>query len=349
MTDLDKSGTDIFATEDPFSPAIPHGGWPRFQILSLDGGGLKGIFAAAILAAFEADLGIRIADRFDLIAGTSTGGLIALGLGAGLTPTELVDLYVDLGPRIFHDALSLKRLRQILRPKHDSSGLRSALDDVFGDRTLADSTKRLVIPSFNLGEDRVHIFKTPHHPRLTRDWRVSMVDVALATSAAPSFFAVHRLDHARLIDGGVWANNPAAVAVAEARSMLGVPLDAIRLFSLGATTDLRHRHGRLDRGGLIQWARAGTILDIVLGGQSSGTNDLVLHLVGRDRVLRLNPHVPPGLFSLDRADAQELIGKASTHSRTASPTFKHMFCGHTATEFIPFNQEREESADVGHA
>ncbi len=73
----------------------------RFQILSLDGGGIKGLFSAAVLASIEEDLGIRITDHFDLVTGTSTGGIIALGLGIGLRPREIVEFYVREGPRIF--------------------------------------------------------------------------------------------------------------------------------------------------------------------------------------------------------------------------------------------------------
>src|SRR5687768_16236358 len=112
----------------------------RFQILALDGGGLKGLFAAAVLAEFERDLKVSLVDHFDLICGTSTGGLIALGLGAGMTPAEIVDFYVTTGPQIFPRR---SWMRQVFSAKHEPGPLRAALEEIFGDRVLRDSKKRL--------------------------------------------------------------------------------------------------------------------------------------------------------------------------------------------------------------
>ncbi|RKX57992.1 MAG: hypothetical protein DRP28_05685, partial [Thermodesulfobacteriota bacterium] len=180
----------------------------RFQILSLDGGGIKGLFSAAVLAFLEEDHGLRIADHFDLIVGTSTGGIIALALGMGMRPREIVRFYIQKGPEIFV-ANRLFGIKRFFRSKYDNDGLESALKDCFGEKRLADSVKRLVIPSYNIGEDDVYLFKTPHHERLKRDYKVPVWKVALATSAASTYFpSCLKLDHIRLVDGGVWANNP---------------------------------------------------------------------------------------------------------------------------------------------
>ena len=163
----------------------------RFQILSLDGGGFRGMFSAAVLARLEEDLGMRIADHFDLIAGTSTGGIIALGLGLGLSPREITAFYTEHGPRIFRD-------RTRTRPCGDCSGpsttraAKEALPGVFGERTFGESTKRLVITSYNMAADDVYLFRTPHLPTLKRDWRENAVNVALATSAAPTYLPAIR-------------------------------------------------------------------------------------------------------------------------------------------------------------
>ncbi|MDG4778937.1 patatin-like phospholipase family protein [Micromonospora sp. WMMD961] len=126
----------------------------RFQILSLDGGGLRGMFSAAVLARLEEDLGIRVTDHFDLIAGTSTGGIIALGLGLGMTPREILEFYTDLGPRVFRDRSRLRGLRHLVRAKYAAGPLRAALTEVLGERTFGESTKRLVITSYNVGRRR---------------------------------------------------------------------------------------------------------------------------------------------------------------------------------------------------
>jgi uncharacterized protein len=112
------------------------------------------------------------------------------------------------------------------------------LEGVLGENKLGDSAKRLVIPAWDAQMDAVYIFKTPHHQRLMCDWRIPMVDVALATSAAPLYFPAARVDGHRLIDGGVWANNPSVVAITEAVSMLDVPLRAIRVLNVGTIDQL---------------------------------------------------------------------------------------------------------------
>ena len=114
----------------------PGPGWPLTDSRSwpLDGGGLRGMYTAAVLARLEEDLGIRIVDHFDLIAGTSTGGIIALGLGLGMTPREILEFYVAHGPRIFRDRTRLRSLRRISRTKYSAAPLRAALDEVLGDR-----------------------------------------------------------------------------------------------------------------------------------------------------------------------------------------------------------------------
>ena len=187
----------------------------RFQILSLDGGGIRGVFSAAILAAIEKDLKVNLTDHFDLIAGTSTGGIIAIALGLGLRPAEILEFYRAHGPKIFGNPLRWRSAQWWLRRKYRPAALESGLKAVFADRLFGHSTKRLVVPSYNLGEDDVYIFRTPHAERLRRDLTVPAWQVALATSAAPTYFpACRAVDGMRLIDGGVWANNPAVEIVA---------------------------------------------------------------------------------------------------------------------------------------
>jgi hypothetical protein len=187
-----------------------------FQILSLDGGGLKGLFSAAVLAQLESDTGVELAEHFDLIAGTSTGGLIALGLGAGMRPIDIVEFYVREGPKIFADPVGTKAVRRSYRSKFHPDPLIRALRNCFGDRLLGDSRKRLVIPSYSLADDDVYVFRTPHHQRLKRDYRVEMWRVGMATAAAPTYFPAFRgVDGIPIVDGGVWAGKRPCVYVVE--------------------------------------------------------------------------------------------------------------------------------------
>lgn len=312
----------------------------RFQILALDGGGFRGMFSAAVLARLEEDLGVRIADHFDLIAGTSTGGIIALGLGLGLSPQQILEFYTEHGPRIFRDRSRLRGLKHLMRAKYSAEPLRAALTEVFGERTFGESTKRLVITSYNVAADDVYLFRTPHLPGLKRDWREKAVNVALATSAAPTYLPGMPLDGARLVDGGIWANNPAMVALTEAVGPLSVPLDTIRVFSLGTTTDVRHRHRRLDRGGLLPWAR--DAVEVLMRAQSESAAKQVRHFVGKDDVLRLNPTVPTGALALDDVDTTTLSGWAGHVSRDVSPAVHRTFCDHLAPAFVPLHSARKE-------
>ncbi|MEI2652146.1 MAG: patatin-like phospholipase family protein [Microthrixaceae bacterium] len=132
-----------------------------------------------------------------------------------------------------------RRPRQLTAPIYDHGALRTALTNVLGGQILGNSTKRLVIPAWDVQRGSVHIFKTPHNTRLARDWRIPMVDIAMATSAAPLYFPAARVDGHRLIDGGVWANNPSVVAIAEAVSMLDQPLSSIRVLNVGTVDQPR--------------------------------------------------------------------------------------------------------------
>ncbi|MDV3136375.1 CBASS cGAMP-activated phospholipase [Mycobacterium sp. 29Ha] len=309
----------------------------RFQVLALDGGGAKALFTAHVLARLEADLGVCIADAFDLIAGTSAGGVIALALGAGIRPAEIVEHYASLTTRVFPYG-RWSRWRYLARPwTHTYSGavLRQALDEVLGSRLLGQSHKRLVIPSWDVQRGEVHLFKTPHHERLRRDWQIPMVEVAMATTAAPSYFPAAVVDGQRLVDGGVWANNPSVVAIGEAVSMLDVPLNRIRVLNIG-TVDQRNPHPkRFDVGGWATWATTATPLMLAASGR--GAQGTAMHLVGAHNYARFDVTVPGALFTLDRADAAALAGLAAGQSRVLSPIFGESFHGHQADTYTPMH------------
>ena len=309
----------------------------RFQVLSLDGGGIRGLYAAAVLAELEDFLGRPATSYFDLIAGTSTGGIIALALGAGLSPREIVEFYVIESPRLFRNTLGSRTALHLVRRKYSDRPRRDSFKHVLGDRTMQDSAKRLLIPSYDLDKGRVHIFKTRHNDRLVTDWKVPMWEVAMATTAAPTYFPVYSLrnEQTRLADGGVWANNPVALAVAEAHSMLHVPLSGVRVLSLGTTATVADHPRRLNRGGVLQWLRGNSLVEVLLRGQSRGATGLAEHLVGRDNVVRADTLVPPQFCHLDRADTRFLLGLASGDARDLTRRFDEVLGDHSAPAFTP--------------
>lgn len=326
-------------TGDP--SASPPGQEP-FQVLALDGGGARALFTAHVLARLEADLGVRITDHFDLIAGTSAGGILALGLGAGLTPAEIVERYTNLAERVFPQSRRApwRFGARALGPVYSGVLLRKVLTEVLGHRLLGESTKRLIIPSWDVQRAEVHIFKTPHHPRLRRDAKIAMVDVAMATTAAPTYFEAANVDGQRLVDGGVWANNPSVVAIGEAVSMLDVDLDDIRVLNVG-TLDQRINHAeRLDTGGWLNWAKPAA--NFMMTAASRGAQGTAAHLVGKDDFVRFDALVPGNVFTLDRASPEALAGLAAGQSRFLSPLFTERFAEHFASPFTPSSLPRDD-------
>jgi uncharacterized protein len=193
-----------------------------FKVLSIDGGGIKGLYSARILEHFEDRFNCRIADHFDLVCGTSTGGLIALGISLKIPIGLISNLYYRRGQQIFPQRNNLlTSLKQLfLRSKYGNSELKKALEEMFGESTLDDSNCLLCIPAFSLTDGRPFIFKYDHvEGNLCRDGRTRYVDIALATSAAPSYLPIVTIDaydRKQFIDGGVYANNPTLIGVVEA-------------------------------------------------------------------------------------------------------------------------------------
>ncbi len=310
---------------------------PRFQILSLDGGGLKGLFSAAYLAEWEAHTGRRVVEAMDMISGTSTGGIMALALGAGFSAQDLVDLFCEHGEAIFptESLAAIGLVRQAIGSRYSDEPLTTVLRDRFGDRRLGDSVVRLIVPAYHV-ESGIHIFKTPHHPRLRMDYRERMADVAQATSAAPTFLPPMVLDCGlRLIDGGMWANNPVQIAVTEALGYLGKSKECIAALRVGTTTEaLRKDEYPENPGG---WGSKS--LDLFIGtmmrGQSQAASGGVQQLLGSERFIEIDPLVAPSDYRLDRL-SKELIGLAkSVFRHTVSELGEKRFLDHKAAPYSP--------------
>lgn len=318
---------------------------PR-RILSIDGGGIKGVFPAAFLADIEDKLDKPLVDHFDLIIGTSTGGIIALGLGMGLTAKGILAFYEDRGPEIFRGNRALGLLKWLGAAKYDPTPLRNALIDVFGERLLGESKTRLVIPSLDLETGQVHVKKTAHHPRFERDYLERVVDVALATAAAPTYFPTHRSAVGiPLIDGGMWANNPMGAAAVEALGVLEWTKGDIRLLSVGCTeSPLSVAAYRRSRLGLNYWATR--LIHVIMAGQSSASIGTAQLLLGHDNVHRVSPVVGGNRFKLDRAKYIEALrALGASEARTQLPLIRDkIFSGPPAEPFQPYRTLVEEQA-----
>ena len=334
--------------EDEYANAGASG--QRFQILSLDGGGLKGLFTAAYLAEWEAHTGRRVVDAMDLIAGTSAGGIIALGLGAGYHAHELVGFFRERGRTIFPkeriEAVGL--CRQALGKRYTAEPLESALDEYFGDRLLGDSRVRLIIPAYH-AESGIHLFKTAHHPRLRVDWRKRMSVIARATGAAPTFLPPLELDPGlRLIDGGVWADNPVQIAVTEALGYLGQPQECVAALRIGTTTEAVRKGRYPKRLRPIGHKAVSLFTEIMMRGQSQAASGGVRQLLGPDRFVEVDPMVAPGDYRLDRL-SEDLIGMAKASFRkTVSELGEKQFLQHRAPPFSPNHTDAKDHTHGQH-
>ncbi len=311
----------------------------NFQILSLDGGGVKGVFTAAVLTVIEEDLSVRVADHFDLIAGTSTGGIIAIGLGLGLRPAEILNFYETYGPKIFKNYFGWTFLCWLFRSKYPQDALKASLrsDNVFGELLFGASSKRLVIPSYSLTKDQPYLFRTPHCEHLRQDWKVEAWKVALATSAAPTYFPVcQEINGIRHIDGGIWANNPTMVGITEAHRFLNAPLDKISVFNICPLSDVRNRPKWLSNAGIALWAIPGHITDVIMRSQSTGIFNQSSNLLADNQVFRLDPCVQGKVYSLDGAKSiQEITAIGREVARHLVPELKNRFFGHLAAPYEP--------------
>jgi hypothetical protein len=306
------------------------------RILTIDGGGIKGVFPAAFLAAIEDEIGRPVVEHFDLVAGTSTGGIIALALGLGMSARDVLQLYLETGHQIFPRRRLPRQLRGLLRARYSNAPLREVLQRAFGDRRLGESRTRLVIPSMDLAAERVHVYRTSHHPDFVRDYKLKAVEVALATVAAPSYFPIHLSEEGLpYVDGSLWARNPLGIAVIEAIGVLGWPREEIEVLSVGCTSQhLALSWQKRISMGAGYWAAR--IADVFMKAQSSAAIVTANALVGADRVVRVNPEMSHHRFTLDGAEHMPLLARLGRHeAHIRLPDLKPLFFAAKADPFFP--------------
>lgn len=288
-----------------------------YRILAIDGGGVRGIVPAIVLERLAAEPQLAgFLDRVDLLAGTSTGGLLALALAAGLPPTRIRALYAERASAIFDDSWldDLVDLGQLRGAQYDLDPLRRELTAVFGDATLGDLERRVLITAFDL--DNEDLAQRTWKPKLFHnfpgegsDRGARVVDVALATSAAPTYFPSSQ----GYIDGGVYASNPAMCALAQTQDRRYAPtppLDEVVLLSLGTGTTLQYIQGETHDWGYLQWLRP--LVALMLDGTGSVAAYQCEQLLGA-RHHRFAPVFPAGItVNLDDAGKVGYLAEFAT-------------------------------------
>jgi len=275
------------------------------RVLSIDGGGIRGLIPALVLAEIEKRSDRRIFELFDLIAGTSTGGILACALCAPdpLPAEQLVGLYEDEGPAIF-DRSVWQRIRSadgLLDEKYGAGALDRALERFLSDKRLAEARPDLLVPAYNMGDPGPYFFKSRKARDEGEDFPLSQV--ARATSAAPTYFEPYELTGEALVDGGVFAANPAMCAFAEV--MRFQPSADVFLLSLGTGQRTRKRSfGQIRNWGLIEWAKP--ILDVVFDGVSDAVDYQLQHALDTGHYWRLQVELDQASDDLDDASADNL-------------------------------------------
>ena len=307
-------------------------------ILSIDGGGIKGVIPARIIEELEKDtyLGQPISQFFDIVAGTSTGGLIALGVtipkdGSAVprTGAELVDVYRKQGKKIFPDSGSFRKtLSDVVRTlsgygqaKFSPSGLNGVLKKLFASKTLADisQSKTLLITSYDMTLPGPRVFSS----RENGDKGLAAAALARATSAAPTFFPARQIGDDGFVDGGVFANNPALVAFAEAAAQR--PDDYYILISLGTGRNAqRYSYNQLKDWSEIEWISP--LVQIMFAGGSATTHETLTRLASISHsklkyYKRINIDISPDEDTLDNAEKAESLWKR-TEEQLTTPDLK---------------------------
>ena len=285
------------------------------RILSIDGGGVRGLIPALILSKLEKITGRPISSLFDLIAGTSTGGILALGLTMpdddgrpAHTAEQMAAIYEQESNKIFAPSF-LHRFRPLTEQKYGSEGIERVLDQYFGSARLKDSLTSVLVPSFEIERYFPFFFKSDN-ARIDPAYDFAIKDVARATSAAPTYFEPHRIsastrgDYYALIDGGVFANNPAACALVEAMKR-HPQAEEFLVVSLGTGGRLSSLpFSKAKSWGLAQWAKP--VFDVVLDGGSATVDYQLQQLSKPGQYFRFQPILDEGSMAMDKTDPENL-------------------------------------------
>lgn len=302
----------------------------RYSLLTIDGGGIRGAIPARVLEEIETRMQRPVCELFDMVAGTSTGGIIALGLckpsadgqGPAYRASDLLELYVDHGRELFPDSILLKirSLGGLADVRYPIEPLERLMKDRFEDANLSEALAEVVIPSYDLSKPGPFFFKRSYTLE-DGSFDVKMWQVARATSAAPTYFEPAQVaefkdegEHA-LVDGGVYANNPAVAAYSDAVELWGEDAE-IHVVSIGTgqPPDTHPQHGGIpvpykdaQRWGLARWAHP--MLEVVFDGVAKAVEYQMLRLCKEHGALhyqRLQSSLPTASHAMDDASPENI-------------------------------------------
>lgn len=347
----------------------------HFQILAFDGGGIRGAFGLGFLQELESGMDRKVRDCFDLIAGTSTGAITAMGLGIGHGGSEMVDFYQRFAEKIFKpeppfepDQMLFRHMYNVVhtlvestgeadldhffRARYSAENLRECLDEGFYGLQMKDIVgPRVIVPSTNLTTGEPYVFGTPHLPSHLPDAELKVVDVLMATTAAPTYFPHHVMPNGEaFVDGGLWANSPGLLGLGEALRLqqlcvgdhCAMPFSTndIFLLNIGSGTTKFSMTPPGKEAGSLYWAQK--IADVMMSNQVQGMQ-VPLRFLLADRVKSINFDLPDETWKLDAVQhMDEIMELGRQAARDHRSELEDIFLNHTPDPYQRIDDSQKD-------
>jgi uncharacterized protein len=267
-----------------------------FTVLTLSGGGYLGLHEAVLLRELERALHRPIADAFDLICGSSIGAVAAMALAVGTPARDIEAGFLQHGSRIFpgHQWRSipplayLANIRYMFRSRYRGEAVGETVDAIIGaQRTLSEARTRLVVPVINASTGRLEVIKTPHNPQNWYYADLRMSEIAMAATAAPTYFPLANLRDQLYVDAGIFANSPGMFGMHEATHYCKMPAADIYVLSLGTNVaSPRHTPRQRRSLGALGWLKSGRLYATMSSAQRELTDNILRHVLD-DRYIRV--------------------------------------------------------------
>ena len=289
----------------------------KFRILCLDGGGIRGLYSAQILKRMKKDCNIDFYNDFDLIVGTSTGSILAGSIVKQIDIEKVIALYVNEGKNIFKKRW-LSRIG-LFASKYNPNPLKEQLKAIFKNTTLGDIEKPLLINATDIGNSTQFVFKTTFNGQqdsngntkeLVRDKEILLSDAILASSSAPIFFPPHKVGNFLLADGGLWANSPVLVALAEAKKIFKMEPNDVIIVSIGTGVEENDYHINTKWWGFLTGWKREKLISMILNLQTKTNNSILQFLMPKENILRLTYTSDKALPLDDVSQNENLLSKA---------------------------------------
>ena len=266
----------------------------KFRILSLDGGGIRGLYSAQMLKNIEEKCGVDFYNDFDLIVGTSTGSILAGAIVQKINLDKVISLYENEGKNIFKKRRFCRF--GLYKSKYNPEYLKEQLKSIFGNTTFKDIKKPLLINTTDIGNSSQFVFKTTFNNQkdangdiknLVRDPDIALYDAILASSSAPIFFPPHKIGNYLLADGGLWANSPVLVALAEAKKIFNIEPNDVVVVSIGTGVEENDYLIDTKKWGFLTGYKNSKLISMILNLQTKVNSSLLKFLMPKENILRL--------------------------------------------------------------